>query len=183
MSAATAIAAIRTSHGAELGAQEMPATCSAVSALAEYADIINEVIFFQNEGLNATDSKDTRSNIQIGVDMRKIFLLMCASWLMFFTCKKEVELKDIPSCVSSRIDSLVAEAPWNPPSEVWKYNYNGQTVYYIPQHCCDYPSLLVDENCNVICHPDGGIGGNGDGQCIDFMEKRKDGVRIWKDPR
>jgi len=183
MSATTSISAIRTGHGAEFRTQEMPAACSAVPAFAEYTDIIDEVIFFQNEVLKATDCKDTRSNIQIGVDMRKIFLLVCASWLMFFTCKKDIELKDIPSCVKSRIDSLAAEAPWNPRAEVWKYNYNGQTVYYIPPHCCDYPSLLIDENCNLICYPEGGIVGGGYGQCIDFMEKRKDGVRIWKDPR
>ena len=81
------------------------------------------------------------------------------------------------------IDSLSQQPHWNPPAEVWRYNYNGQTVYFIPQHCCDLPSVLYDENCNLICNPDGGITGNGNGKCSDFMDKRKDGVLIWKDIR
>lgn len=115
--------------------------------------------------------------------MRKIFFLVASSWLMFYTCSKDSGLKDLPSCVRSKIDSLLKEPQWNPPAEVWRYNYNGQTVYFIPQHCCDLPSVLLDENCHVICNPDGGIAGSADAKCTDFMQKRKDGVLLWKDSR
>jgi len=161
----------------------MSASCAAVTAFAEHADIVDEVIFFQNLISYATGDKDTRSNSQISEVMRKIFLVIVSSWLMFFTCTKDNELKNLPSCVKTHIDSLLAQPQWNPPAEVWKYNYNGQTVYFIPQHCCDMPSLLIDGNCNVICNPDGGISSGGDGKCADFMEKKKDGVLIWKDTR
>jgi hypothetical protein len=180
---AAAVSAIGSGHSTEFGAKEVPASCTAMSAFTEHAYIVDEVIFFQNRFRYATVDKDTWSISQISKVMRKIFLLFSSSWLMFFTCSKENELKGLPLCVKNQIDSLLAQPQWNPPAEVWKYNYNGQTVYFVPQHCCDLPSLLIDENCNIICHPDGGISGGGDGKCVDFMEKKKDGVLIWKDTR
>ena len=98
------------------------------------------------------------------------------------TCKKE-EFKDVPTCIIEKIKQLQAEEVWNPPASVWQYEYNGQTVYYIPARCCDIPSSLYDANCNLICHPDGGFTGKGDGKCTDFAEKRTKEKLIWKDER
>jgi hypothetical protein len=44
-------------------------------------------------------------------------------------------------------------------------------------------SILYDANGKLICRPDGGIAGSGDGKCPDFLAKRKDGWRLWADSR
>ena len=60
--------------------------------------------------------------------------------------------------------------------------YNGQTVYYIPVHsCCDQWSDLYDSDGNIICHPDGGITGEGDFNCTDFSSLG--GEIVWQDDR
>ncbi|RZK59368.1 MAG: hypothetical protein EOO91_05460 [Pedobacter sp.] len=82
-----------------------------------------------------------------------------------------------------KIQKLKNENVANPPASVWQYEYNGQTVYFIPQKCCDIPSALYDSNCNLICSPDGGFTGKGDGKCKDFFEKRTKEKLIWKDDR
>jgi len=71
----------------------------------------------------------------------------------------------------------------NPPRSIWQYTYKGQTVYYFPPQCCDQFSMLYDANMQVICAPDGGLTGKGDGKCPDFIQERKDEKLIWKDVR
>jgi hypothetical protein len=43
-------------------------------------------------------------------------------------------------------------------------------------------SELLDGACRVLCHPDGGITGGGDGRCADFAATRKDGELLWRHP-
>lgn len=113
----------------------------------------------------------------------KIKLLLIGFMILQIqTCKKD-DFKDVPVCILEKIKELKTENVSNPPSSVWQYEYNGQTVYFIPQKCCDLPSLLYDKNCNLICSPDGGFTGKGDGKCTDFFEKRTKEKLIWKDDR
>jgi hypothetical protein len=78
---------------------------------------------------------------------------------------------------------MKADPVTNPPRGVWRYSYQGQTVYYIPPMCCDIPSQLFDSDCNFICNPDGGIAGGGDGKCSDFFTTRTGEQLIWQDDR
>lgn len=71
----------------------------------------------------------------------------------------------------------------NPPASIWLYRYQGKIVYYIPPYCCDVFGALYDTNCNLVCHPDGGITGNGDGVCPDFFETATKIKLIWQDER
>src|SRR5690606_11410854 len=87
---------------------------------------------------------------------------------------------NVPSCVGDLVSAIQSEPVRNPPASVWRYTYDGDTVYYIPPYCCDLPSQLFDSNCKFICSPDGGFSGKGDGKCTASLEN---GVRIWKDPR
>jgi hypothetical protein len=98
------------------------------------------------------------------------------------TCKKE-DFKNVPLCILQKIEIMKAENVANPAASVWQYEYNGQIVYFIPQSCCDIPSSLYDAKCNLICSPDGGFTGKGDGKCKDFFEKRTKEKLIWKDER
>jgi hypothetical protein len=110
----------------------------------------------------------------------KLFILGIV-FLQAETCKKE--LANIPPCILTKIAQLKTEKIANPPASVWQYEYNGKIVYYIPAKCCDIPSLLYDSDCNLICSPDGGFTGKGDGKCSDFAEKRTKEKLIWKDDR
>ena len=103
--------------------------------------------------------------------------------LLVFTqqCGKEDLPKGAPHCIQQRIIEIAAEDVWNPPAKVYSYFYNGKKVFLIPQHCCDIPSVLLDEDCNVICSPDGGFSGRGDGRCTDFFNMATDERLIWED--
>ena len=88
-----------------------------------------------------------------------------------------------PPFVDALIARLQAEPVANPPASVWRYHYAGRTVFYVPPKCCDFPSELYEADGDVICQPDGGLTGRGDGRCPDFHATRRDGVRVWLDPR
>ncbi len=88
-----------------------------------------------------------------------------------------------PSCIQQKIDQIKKQPKWNPPAQIDEYLYNGKKVYLISADCCDQYITLVDENCNYICAPSGGITGKGDGKCTDFNEKATFVKQVWKDDR
>ena len=89
----------------------------------------------------------------------------------------------IPSCIQARIDSIKQQPVWNPPAEITEYRYNGKRVFLFSSDCCDQFSQVVDERCNYLCAPSGGITGKGDGKCPDFDEKAELVKVVWKDER
>lgn len=93
------------------------------------------------------------------------------------------EDEETPSCISDMIDTMEEEPAANPPASITRYEYEGETVYYVPQRCCDIPSVLYDSKCEVICSPDGGLSGDGDGRCPDFFDEATDKTVIWEDDR
>ncbi len=88
-----------------------------------------------------------------------------------------------PEWLTALINKLQNEPVANPPARILQYNYNGQTVYYLPSRCCDIFGDLYDNNGNLIAHPDGGLTGRGDGRAPDFFEKRSNERLIWADNR
>jgi Domain of unknown function (DUF6970) len=88
-----------------------------------------------------------------------------------------------PPWVDELIVKFRSEPVGNPPQSLWRYDYNGQTVYYIPPQCCDQYSQLLDASGRVICAPDGGFTGKGDGRCPDFSSKRTNENLVWRDSR
>lgn len=102
----------------------------------------------------------------------------------FTSSKKENVSDDVPLCISDLIIKIKSEPVTNPAATVWRYDYKGQTVYYIPATaCCDQASRLFNSHCDLICCPDGGFTGYGDGKCTDFFSERKNETLIWKDTR
>lgn len=71
----------------------------------------------------------------------------------------------------------------NPPAKIYQYRYQRQPVYYLTSRCCDQPGQLYDNQGQLICEPDGGITGQGDGRCPDFFVNRTDETLIWEDKR
>ena len=90
---------------------------------------------------------------------------------------------EFPEWLAGLIQRLESEPVANPPASITRYEHDGQTVYFIPQRCCDIFSELYDSNGNIIGHPDGGITGQGDGRVPDFFEMRRDESVIWQDQR
>jgi hypothetical protein len=85
--------------------------------------------------------------------------------------------------INALIAEIQSEPVTNPPSSLFSYRYRDETVYFRPSRCCDVMSDLYDEDGSLICHPDGGIAGRGDGNCPDFFANRSHEALIWQDPR
>ena len=88
-----------------------------------------------------------------------------------------------PAWVDELIERFAAEPVGNPPQSIYRYEYKGRTVYYVPAQCCDQFSTLYDAAGKVVCAPDGGFTGSGDGRCMDFSKERTEEHLIWKDKR
>ena len=65
------------------------------------------------------------------------------------------------------------------PRSITRYQYQGETVYYVIQQCCDQFSDLLDADGDLIGHPDGGITGRGDGVTL-FSPSGLIGEDIWQ---
>jgi hypothetical protein len=89
----------------------------------------------------------------------------------------------LPQWLQSMIAQIESEPVTNPPSAIYRYRYQGASVYFRPERCCDLPSELYDEAGQLLCHPSGGITGRGDGRCPDFFNSRGDERVVWQDPR
>ncbi|WP_299706333.1 hypothetical protein [uncultured Pontibacter sp.] len=85
--------------------------------------------------------------------------------------------------LSELVRELEQEPVANPPARVYRYLYNEQEVYYLTGRCCDIPGKLYDVEGNLLCEPDGGITGKGDGRCPDFVDVRTNETLIWEDKR
>ena len=84
----------------------------------------------------------------------------------------------------TRLVAQFAHAPAGTrPGAVYRYVYRGQWVYYVPPGCCDTPGAVYDAAGTLLCAPDGGFTGTGDGRCPDFVTARQQGQRIWPDRR
>jgi hypothetical protein len=88
-----------------------------------------------------------------------------------------------PACISRKIDSIRQQPVWNPPAEIYEYEYQGRKVYAISSNCCDFFNTVVDAECKYVCAPSGGFTGRGDGKCADFSKVAKQIRLVWKDER
>lgn len=103
------------------------------------------------------------------IGMPKLYLIFAI--ILAVSCKEP-----IPEFVHE----LIASYPVGDAHEIWRYRFNGETVYYVPPRPYDFPSALYNSEGEIICSPDGGLTGGGDGKCPTFFEKRRGGTLIWK---
>lgn len=103
--------------------------------------------------------------------------------LIFLVACSQATQSGNPAWVDALIRKFQSEPVGNPPQSIWRYDYQGQVVYYVPAQCCDMFSTLYTSSGDEICAPDGGIIGKGDGQCPDFLSQRTNGQLIWEDTR
>ena len=112
----------------------------------------------------------------------KTLKLLVAMALFLSACAPAADGNN-PAWIDEMIAQFESEPVGNPPQSIWRYRYDGQTVYYVPAQCCDMFSSLYDVDGNLLCAPDGGITGRGDEQCPDFADQRTDETLIWQDAR
>lgn len=117
---------------------------------------------------------------------KKLFLAagMLLSGLLLFAygCESSDDEIDVPSCIEDQIQQILSEPVRNPPAAVWKWEVDGQTFYYITSDCCDQFNYLYDTACDIVCAPDGGINGEGDGNCPEFSGQIEKTL-VWEDQR
>lgn len=111
--------------------------------------------------------------------MRTVTFLLVAAVLVLGSCNKDVET---PQCVLDMIEAFESDSVGNVPDKIERCIYKREIVYYISAPCCDQYSVVMDENCNSICSPDGGFTGDGDGECSNFFDKRRKVEVIWEAP-
>lgn len=119
--------------------------------------------------------------------MRKISLQRIVTLLvitvLFLSCKEsDVNLINAPKCIENKIEEIINHEVTNPPTQVWKWDVDNQIYYYITSNCCDQYNYLYTENCDILCAPDGGLTGNGDGNCPLFTSEIVKTL-VWKDDR
>jgi hypothetical protein len=114
--------------------------------------------------------------------MKTYFLAFIAILILLAGCSHATQLSN-PAWVDKLITQFENDPVGNPPQSIWSYEYNDQVVYFIPAQCCDIYSTLYDASGNVICAPDGGFTGKGDGRCPDFFSQRTSEQLIWQDSR
>jgi hypothetical protein len=113
----------------------------------------------------------------------KVYILLIAVVLLGLAgCSRPTE-PEYPDWLDAIIKRYQREPVGNPPQSIWRYEYKGQVVYYVPAQCCDQFSTLYDAKGKIICSPDGGFSGRGDGHCTDFFSTRANEKLIWKDSR
>jgi hypothetical protein len=88
-----------------------------------------------------------------------------------------------PFWVYQMVATKMTQAVTNPPGSITKYTYNGQTVYYVSSGCCDQYNVVLDQQGQYLCAPDGGFTGRGDGKCVDFNDKATNHEVVWQDSR
>ncbi len=114
--------------------------------------------------------------------MRRYILVFFTIALLLAACSPSAQSGN-PAWVDKLIKQFEKNPVGNPPLSIWKYEYNGQTVYFVPAHCCDIPSVVYDASGSQLCSPDGGITGQGDGKCPNFFTERTNEQLIWQDSR
>lgn len=105
--------------------------------------------------------------------------------LAFLVFSHTVAAQSLPAFIQEYIEEFLSAPVGDAPASIWKYSYRGDEVFYIPfvEICCDIPSEVRDSEGLLICQPEGGFTGDGDGRCQDFYQRRTKGEIVWRDPR
>ena len=109
--------------------------------------------------------------------------IIVGTGLIVSSCANSEAVQSFGECVDAKIKEFKEAKVKNPPASIYQYTYKGETVYYIPPYCCDNMGVLINNSCEVVCNPDGGFTGQGDGKCTDFVQERQAEKLLWKDDR
>ena len=113
--------------------------------------------------------------------MRNRFLALLL--LVVFGCKDNGVTSYGPDWLNKKIQQFESGPLEASPGRIYSYEYTGNLVYYILSPCCDQFNFLYNDQGLIICAPDGGFTGAGDGKCVDFRTERKNEKIVWQDKR
>lgn len=85
----------------------------------------------------------------------------------------------LPVCIIEKIKSMDSLPGENAGRKLYRYRFEGKTVYYLTGPCCDQFSEVFDSTCQLLGHPDGGFTGRGDGSLPDFKNRVTEEQLIW----
>lgn len=88
--------------------------------------------------------------------------------------------KEPPKWVTEMIDSFENKVKHSVGASISKYAFDGDIVYYVLMPCCDQFNELYSESGDLLCYPDGGITGKGDGKCPEFDSGAELLETIWE---
>jgi hypothetical protein len=122
------------------------------------------------------------ANVTNNIIMKHIIFISSILLFLFSSCEKPDLPMNVPNCIQKKIQSIQNGPVHNPATIVELWEYNGTNYYYFTADCCDQFSSLYDSECNLVCAPDGGFTGQGDGNCVPgILNATK--TLIWEDPR
>jgi len=107
----------------------------------------------------------------VGITLAVLVAAACSSSLL--------TTEPVPGWLSTKLREFDRMGS-NAPAFVARYDYQGRVVYYVAPRCCDIPSVLYDSAGTVVCAPDGGFTGGGDGRCPDFIAQRSNEKILWR---
>ena len=87
-----------------------------------------------------------------------------------------------PPWLLELIARLESQPVANPPAYLARQEYPAGVYYFLPSRCCDIYSELYDAEGALVCHPDGGITGGGDGKCPLLGDLVREEI-VWRDVR
>jgi hypothetical protein len=88
----------------------------------------------------------------------------------------------IPECMDQKIAALKHQPVRNPAASITMITTTkGEIYFYVPPYCCDFYGELYDDQCNLVCYPDGGLSGQGNGICPEYLILKEE--VIWQDKR
>ena len=152
---------------------------AAMTTPAKDPNLVDEICFLQK----VLFLLSTKIFLDTPTILMKSYLFTLVIFLAIAVRKCHKEKETIPACIQQKIEAIKKEPVWNPPAEVYAYNYKGEVVYYFTANCCDQYNIVYDKNCAYICAPSGGITGKGDGKCADFLSSAQKIKLVWRDER
>jgi hypothetical protein len=91
----------------------------------------------------------------------------------------KIPISGVPECLRNIVTGGDTDRWIGIPLWVYRYTYQNEYFYYLYADCCDQYNYLLDGECNIICAPDGGFSGAGDGQCPDYYQYLTSKQLIW----
>lgn len=89
---------------------------------------------------------------------------------------------ELPTWLQLRIDEFETGPARAAPIAIWQITSKGKAAYFFVAPCCDRYNPLYGESGQLLCHPNGGIHGRGDGECPQPADLRTPVSFIWSHP-
>jgi hypothetical protein len=106
---------------------------------------------------------------------------------VLFTKQAKAPASSAPTLEKEWIKSMIMDFEnqpvSNPPLSVTQCLYKDQVVYYVPPHCCDFPGIVYGTDGTELCESNGGLSGDSNGKCPNFLAAKKDCKTVWQDSR